>query len=234
MHSQDISPSIIGSAGGSGTNGSIEINFQIGEPVVATGISGNRYFTQGFVQPSYDTAYSVLSIVVNSSNESCLDANDGSISLSAYGVKGNLSIVWTHVTQDTNLLNNLSPGTYSFTATDSLSNGAVVLYNNGNPITITIGEENSPCPVDPINSFSPNFDGTNESFVITGIEKYSKNSVKIYNRWGLLVWETKNYSPSNSWDGKDKNGNQINAGTYFYIIEIDSLKLIKGWVEIIK
>ena len=234
MHAQEISPMVIGSAGGTGTTGTVQIYYQIGEPIVATGNSGSNSFTQGFVQPTYDTAYSVLTILVNSSNESCLDANDGSISLSAFGVKGNLSIVWTHVTQDTNLLNNLSPGTYSFTAIDSLSNGSAILYNNGTPIVISITEENSPCPVDPVNSFSPNFDDTNESFAINGIENYPKNSVKIFSRWGMLIWETENYSNTNFWDGRDKNGNQILAGTYFYIIEIDSLKLIKGWVEIIK
>ena len=232
--SQSISPSVFGSAGGMGSNGSAKFYFQIGEPVIATGNSSTTYYTQGFVQPSYDTALSVLNVFINYSNESCLDANDGSINLSLFGVQGNASIVWNHTTQDSNLLTNLSPGNYSFIVVDSLSNGSVIFYNNGNPITLSILEETNPCPLDPINSFSPNFDGVNEAFVINGIENYPNNKVSIFNRWGNLIWETKNYSTQNKWNGKDKSGNEIIPGTYFYLIEIDNLKQYKGWVEVIK
>ena len=54
------------------------------------------------------------------------------------------------------------------------------------------------------NAFSPNGDNKNATFVIDNIEDtacYPENTVEIYNRWGVLVFETKNYSTTNNFDG---------------------------------
>ena len=83
------------------------------------------------------------------------------------------------------------------------------------------------------NAFSPNGDGINDVFVIDNIDNtscYSENTVEIYNRWGVLVFETKNYNnQSNNFDGLSRGRTTINqsnslpTGTYFYILKYTSV-----------
>ena len=40
------------------------------------------------------------------------------------------------------------------------------------------------------NVFSPNKDGINDVFSIVGLDKCESYSIKIYNRWGVLIFET--------------------------------------------
>ncbi|MDX9695712.1 MAG: gliding motility-associated C-terminal domain-containing protein, partial [Bacteroidales bacterium] len=74
-------------------------------------------------------------------------------------------------------------------------------------------------------AFSPDNDGYNDKFEILGLEKYSKLSIKIYNRWGNLVYSENSYQ--NNWDGKANAsmavGNELPTGTYFYIITIKDI-----------
>ncbi len=69
--------------------------------------------------------------------------------------------------------------------------------------------------------FSPNGDGINDSWEIKGIDDYPKNLIRIFNRWGSLVYEQENYSDNNSFTGiANKNSSlgfsELPAGTYFY------------------
>jgi gliding motility-associated-like protein len=78
------------------------------------------------------------------------------------------------------------------------------------------------------NAFSPNGDGINDVFKIDNIDQticYPENTVEIYNRWGILVFETVNYNnTTNAFDGTSKGRTTIKqsdglpTGTYFYII----------------
>jgi gliding motility-associated-like protein len=79
-------------------------------------------------------------------------------------------------------------------------------------------------PVIP-DGFSPNDDGANDKFVIPGIEAYKNNSVKIFNRWGNVVFEATGYQ--NQWDGTTnkafgllESDGRVPDGTYFYIIDL--------------
>ena len=83
------------------------------------------------------------------------------------------------------------------------------------------------------NAFSPNGDGINEKFVIDNIDDtvcYPDNSIEIYNRWGVLVYETKGYNnTSNAFEGISagrstiKEANGLPIGTYFYILNYTSI-----------
>jgi gliding motility-associated-like protein len=83
------------------------------------------------------------------------------------------------------------------------------------------------------NAFSPNGDGKNDFFKIDNIDLttcYPENSVEIYNRWGILVFETVNYNnTTNYFDGTSrgrttvKESDGLPTGTYFYIINYKSL-----------
>lgn len=73
--------------------------------------------------------------------------------------------------------------------------------------------------------FSPNNDGFNDEFSINCIENYPNNHIKIYNRLGVLVYETENYK--NDWNGKPNKGfpttsQLLPVGTYFYVLDLNN------------
>ncbi|MEY2868763.1 MAG: hypothetical protein RIR01_1226, partial [Bacteroidota bacterium] len=85
------------------------------------------------------------------------------------------------------------------------------------------------------NAFTPNNDDTNEVFKIDNIDDticYPENSVEIYNRWGILVYEIKGYNNEDKAfkgfsEGRvtvDK-GAGLPTGTYFYILNYTSVGL---------
>ena len=68
------------------------------------------------------------------------------------------------------------------------------------------------------NAFSPNQDGYNDVFLpnvssVCGIQSYQ---IRIFNRWGGLVFESNNIQQG--WDGKVK-GSPAPQGAYFYTIQ---------------
>lgn len=84
---------------------------------------------------------------------------------------------------------------------------------------------NSPeMPFDIPNGITPNGDGYNDQWIITGCDQCK---VWIYNRWGSLIYESTNYD--NSWDG-DNNP----SGAYYYIIEQDNGQTHKGDLNILR
>lgn len=82
--------------------------------------------------------------------------------------------------------------------------------------------------------FSPNTDQRNDTFTIKCIEDYTNNTLKIYNRYGTLVYEAVNYK--NQWNGIPNKGfpksnSLLPVGTYYYVLHIKSLqKPLIGWV----
>jgi gliding motility-associated-like protein len=85
------------------------------------------------------------------------------------------------------------------------------------------------------NAITPNGDGLNEIFIIENIDDticYPENAVEIYNRWGVLVFDTKNYNnTTNHFDGVSrgrttiKQGSGLPTGTYFYVLNYTSFDL---------
>jgi gliding motility-associated-like protein len=54
-------------------------------------------------------------------------------------------------------------------------------------------------------------------WVINGIEIYNTVNLKIFNRYGLLVYQSSN--PKDAFNGK-KNGTDLPSGVYYYIITL--------------
>jgi len=74
------------------------------------------------------------------------------------------------------------------------------------------------------NSLTPNGDGENEFWVIGNLEKYPKNRLQIFNRYGQEVYTVSNYN--NDWNGKYL-GKDLPAGTYFFVFDTKSDEGIK-------
>lgn len=77
---------------------------------------------------------------------------------------------------------------------------------------------------------TPNGDGKNEFLWIDNVDLALNNSLKIYNRWGIAVYEDEGYNNQNNvFDGRSKARTTVNAqeylpaGVYFYIFEYDTV-----------
>lgn len=91
------------------------------------------------------------------------------------------------------------------------------------------------------NAVSNNGDGKNDFFRIDCIEKYPNNTVEIFNRWGVKVYETTEYnSTDNVFKGYSDGRSTLNredklpTGTYFYLITIKEEKNPSQNKEIVK
>ncbi|SHM95020.1 gliding motility-associated C-terminal domain-containing protein [Flavobacterium chilense] len=81
------------------------------------------------------------------------------------------------------------------------------------------------------NAISPNGDGVNDTFHIKGIDKYPDNTVEIYNRWGVKVYEARSYNETDVMFGGYSDGRttinrneKLPTGTYFYILNYKNNK----------
>ncbi len=70
------------------------------------------------------------------------------------------------------------------------------------------------------NVFTPNSDGFNDYFVpYPGYSSVERIDLKVFNRWGVVVFETSD--PAIRWDGRDKNTNrQCAEGVYYYVCDV--------------
>jgi len=66
------------------------------------------------------------------------------------------------------------------------------------------------------NTFTPNNDGINDNFTVSAKGSITLISVKIFNRTGQLIYETK--STNNYWDGT-YNGRPLPVGTYYWVFD---------------
>jgi len=80
-------------------------------------------------------------------------------------------------------------------------------------------------------AFTPNNDGDNDFFYIGNVDKYPDNNLKIYNRYGKMIYSATNYL--NTWDGTYL-GNKIPTGTYFYIFTDGVDKKYQGSVTLLR
>lgn len=74
-----------------------------------------------------------------------------------------------------------------------------------------------PCEIIIPNVFTPNAgDNFNSYFEIDGILAYPHSILKVYNRWGTLVFEDGNYK--NKWPA---NESEVSEGVYYYVLELN-------------
>jgi len=114
------------------------------------------------------------------------------------------------------IVTNFSTGTYG-----------VNLINNQNcRSTLEIELSSTLCSIP--NVITPNSDGSNDSFDLTGL---LVDNIEIYNRWGRLVYDKSNYI--NEWIGQNNEGKLLPDSTYFYLLKLKSGEVKSGWVLIV-
>jgi len=71
----------------------------------------------------------------------------------------------------------------------------------------------------------------------TQVEVDLQYKIKIYDRYGYLVFETEKINDGDVWDGTYK-GKEVPKGTYFYIMNYSVNNgpetLDKGWIQLIR
>lgn len=80
------------------------------------------------------------------------------------------------------------------------------------------------------NVFTPDYgDDMNEDFYIDGLDVYDSVYMRIYNRWGQVVYSSNNYKNSSAW--RPNNGE---TGTYWYTMRLPSGIEHSGHVTILR
>jgi gliding motility-associated-like protein len=156
-------------------------------------------------------------------NVSCVDQADGAIALTVLGGISPYSFAWSNG-ENVPTISNLSAGIYVATITDDNSCIAT--------ITVEVLPSSIPC-VNPVNTFTPNGDLFNDTWVIDNMYLYPNASVQVFNKWGNLVFKSEGlYTP---WDGT-YNNNPLPAEVYYYIIELNDTATSKltGTLTIIR
>lgn len=109
---------------------------------------------------------------------------------------------------------------------------------NSGEITVIVvcGKENVTIP----NTFSPNGDGRNEVFYPKGTGLFRIKSMRVFNRWGEIVFEKSEFTandPSAGWNGTYK-GKIASPDTYIYTMEIlcenNAIIPVKGNVTLLR
>ncbi|MFQ3579970.1 MAG: gliding motility-associated C-terminal domain-containing protein, partial [Bacteroidales bacterium] len=163
-----------------------------------------------------------VSVVV--SNPTCIGNNNGLIELGVIGGEYPYNYIVNGIKYESPIIANLSHGSYFITVLDNNS----CEYRLTNIILSDYQEDCIRIP----NAFTPNDDGINDLWVIENIELFPDAIVQVFNRWGQLLFETKD--PGVSWDGK-LNNSLLPTGTYIYIIAINNNdKTYTGTVTIVR
>jgi len=164
--------------------------------------------------------------------------------VSANTDNGLITLSWRNVTTPSSMIAAAEQGALTIVRWDVASNmwvdeGGVIDLDNQTVTTsvnnygvFTFGRVKSdlilPCGIVVYNSVTPNGDGKNDYFIIdqTNNDCARDLKVKVFNRWGVKVFETNNYGTSGHiFDGYSsgrltlKNSENLPSGTYYYILE---------------
>jgi gliding motility-associated-like protein len=128
-------------------------------------------------------------------------------------------------TIQTTAVQNSPPGTYPITLSGGSDNNYNYLYVQGTLTVILIPHK------DIMYLFTPNNDGINDYWELPDMEEWGKCDVRVFNRWGKLVFADDDYN--NLWDGIS-NGNQLPEGAYYFVIKTANAGTVKGTVNIVR
>jgi gliding motility-associated-like protein len=209
---------------------------EIGDYVVTWTFNDGNGNTTTATQQVHVTAVGALQVA--SQDADCNEDEDATFNLNSYLV--GLDVPANGTWADTNNTGGLSGNDNSiFTPLGVPVGNYIFTYTvqDGDctrtvELTMTVDDECEVGNPDPVcipvvrNAMSPNNDGQNDWFIIEnfGGECITANTVEIYNRWGILVFETNNYDNNTRVfkgysEGRTTVGNdELPTGTYFYIL----------------
>ena len=118
-----------------------------------------------------------------------------------------------------------------FNGTDTFEYTVCDAMNNCDTATITIVvEEPKTFKIEVNQMVTPNSDGKNDFLFIRGVDNIRTSSLRIFNRWGIAVYEGENYNNQNNvFDGRSRGRSTLSvedylpSGVYFYIFDYTTL-----------
>ena len=81
------------------------------------------------------------------------------------------------------------------------------------------------------NIFSPNGDGINDTWKISGIENYPNSEIKIFDRQGKMLVNQITKGEAFEWNG-ESNGRKLPSDNYWYQIKLSDGRILEGYVVI--
>lgn len=169
-----------------------------------TDAQGCEYEGAAFVDQSAEIAVTEEIIPL-----SCVDQLDAEININTIGGVQPYTWLWSNGDVNESLIG-VGAGDYTLIVTDD--------YGCMQSFAFTIDPSTVEC-VNPPNTFTPNGDNYNDTWIIENIELYPNAEVRIFNRWGNLLYESVgDYTP---WDGV-LNGNPLPSEVYYYIIKLNN------------
>ncbi|MGZ3757171.1 MAG: MBG domain-containing protein [Mucilaginibacter sp.] len=119
------------------------------------------------------------------------------------------------------------PGDYQIEISGAVSSNYIISYVTG---ILTVTPAGLPITIP--NTFTPNGDGINDTWIITNLNSYPLSHIEIFNRYGTLLYLSNGYPVP--WNGKYK-GQDLPDGTYYYVISFGGgKKPLSGYVSIIR
>lgn len=153
----------------------------------------------------------------------CKDQYDGVVITHASGGTGNYTYSWSNGASVSNIFN-LPTANYTIHIEDVIG----CTFDT----TVFVDKIHEFC-VYPPNSFTPNGDNYNDTWMIDNMEVYPNIELQVFNKWGNLVYrQTGLYEP---WDGKI-SGEIAPSDTYYYILYLNNSDndKINGSITILK
>jgi gliding motility-associated-like protein len=173
------------------------------------------------------TEPAVLTVDATSTEAKCPDSNDGSVTLDISGGTEPYSVIWLNSDNTATSRNDLLPGTYSVVVTDANGCAAAASEEVGFVGTfecVVIPDIITPDPAD----------GHNDEWIITNIQIYPNAEIKVYSRWGKLIYHTKN-PLAEPWNGRYSNGSLVPTDSYRYVLDLhDGSKIRSGVISVIR
>ncbi|PHN06878.1 cohesin domain-containing protein [Flavilitoribacter nigricans] len=149
-------------------------------------------------------------------NELGSDCN-GSVRVMVSGGQEPYSYKWININNRTeNMITNLCPGEYIVEVSDAL--GCLPTQASG-----IVRDRTQPC-FSTRTVLTPGGDGLNDAFIIFCSDEYPQNRLKIYNRWGELVYQADNYDCT-QYGGecfvgyKENSSEALPEGAYYWVLE---------------
>ncbi|TAL62277.1 MAG: T9SS type B sorting domain-containing protein [Bacteroidetes bacterium] len=204
-----------------GLFGKTRINLPAGNYSVIIRDANNCYASSAITLTEPDS----MKLVFDITKPLCPDKPDGEVRLNITGgVKGTDYIYRWSDNSTSRVVSNILPGFYKVTVRDL--NGCSIKDS------VRIEPLNETCLVIP-NAFSPNDDLINDVWNIDMIELYPEMEIKIFNRWGEIIWRSEKGYPK-PWDGRS-NGVPLPIDSYHYIIDLhNGSKPLIGNVTIVR
>jgi gliding motility-associated-like protein len=233
--------------GGTATNG-VDYPFIPDSLVIPVGVSADTISIEALMDALVeDTETVFFSVIVPNPCDGTFDTTSISLNLVDYQpleIVGpdslNVCILGGEVPFLTcTVSNGVSPYQYNwepgpFPNSDSVSLGGFSLQPNENIFYVEVQDVcgktislnpiyvYNQCPLEAPNVMTVDGNGVNDVFIVQHLEDYDAVQLRIFNRWGNLIYENEAYQ--NDWSGTDLSGKKLVDGVYFYTVVPQSAK----------